>query len=63
MIVTLKQEPHNLFKREKNDLKITVPISFKEAILGFERNIKHLDNRNIEIVGDYNIQDNQIIRI
>ena len=35
VIVTLKQETNNLFKRDKNDLKISVPITFKEAILGF----------------------------
>lgn len=45
VIVTLKQQQHPYFTRVKNDLKTTVKISLKEAILGFDRKIKQLDGR------------------
>lgn len=57
MIVTLKQQPHPYLTRLRNDLKTSIKISLKEAILGFERKIKQLDGRDIEIVGDYGVQD------
>lgn len=47
VIVTLRQQPHSYFTRVKNDLKTNIKISLQEAILGFERNIKQLDGRNI----------------
>jgi DnaJ-class molecular chaperone len=47
VIVTLKQQPHPYLTRIKNDLKTSVKISLKEAILGFERKIRQLDGRSI----------------
>lgn len=42
---------------------INLDITLKEALLGFDRNIKHLDGHNVGISGDYNIQDGQRIII
>lgn len=42
---------------------VNLDISLKDAILGFERKIKHLDGHEVEIVGDYNVQDGEQIRI
>lgn len=47
VIVTLKQKHHPYLKRVRNDLHTDVKISLEEAILGFEKNIKQLDGRNI----------------
>ena len=33
--LTLKQHPHSLFRRQKNDLLFNIDITLKEAILGF----------------------------
>lgn len=63
VIVTLRQQPHQYLKRVKNDLKTNIKISLKESILGFDRIVKQLDGRRIEITGDYNVQDGEIIRI
>lgn len=57
VIVTLRQQPHQYLTRVKNDLKTNIKISLKQAILGFDKHIKQLDGRDVEIVGDYNIQD------
>ena len=31
--------------------------------MGFERKITQLDGRQVEIVGDYNVQDGEIIKV
>ncbi|XP_062208422.1 dnaJ protein ERDJ3B-like [Phragmites australis] len=40
---------HERFRREGNDLHTTVTISLLEALIGFEKNFKHLDNHLLEI--------------
>ena len=59
VVVTLRQMGHQLFKRDQNDLRMSLTISLKEAILGLERTIKHLDGHSVEIVSDYNIQNGE----
>ena len=61
--LTLKQHPNNQFKRLKNDLLMNVEVSLKQALLGFEKNIKHLDGHTVQIMGDYDIQDGERIVI
>ena len=34
--VKIEELPHKVFKREKNDLKIQMQISLRDALLGFE---------------------------
>ncbi|KAI3991260.1 hypothetical protein MKX01_022481 [Papaver californicum] len=45
----IRTAPHNLFKREGNDLHTTVSITLVQALVGFEKNIKHLDEHLVEI--------------
>jgi DnaJ-class molecular chaperone len=45
--LTLHQGPHALFKRQKNDLLVNLDISLKDAILGFDRKLKHLDGHDV----------------
>ena len=47
--VKIVEIPHPLFTREKNDLKIYLEITLKEALLGFTKYITHLDGRSVEI--------------
>ena len=61
--LTLHQAPHALFKRQKNDLLVNLDITLKDAILGFDRKLRHLDGHEVDIVGDYNVQDGEEIRI
>jgi len=49
VILTLKMADHPLFKRAGNDLRMNMRISLKEALLGWKRTIKHLDQREITI--------------
>ncbi|XP_026434962.1 dnaJ protein ERDJ3B-like [Papaver somniferum] len=45
----IRTAPHDIFKREGNDLHTTVSISLVQALVGFEKNIKHLDEHLVKI--------------
>lgn len=49
VFVKLFEEPHPTLKRDGNNLRINLDISLKDAILGFERSITHLDGHNVFI--------------
>jgi len=38
-----------VFERKQNDLKIKIDISLREALLGFEKVISHLDGHLVTI--------------
>lgn len=50
MIVRVHVLDHDVFERDGDDLIIAVNISLKEALLGFNRTIKHLNSTPINIV-------------
>ncbi|KAK9281289.1 hypothetical protein L1049_004186 [Liquidambar formosana] len=41
--------PHDLFRREGNDLHTSVTITLVQALVGFEKTIKHLDEHLVDI--------------
>ena len=47
VIFKLKQVPHPRFKREGNDLHMTMHISLREALLGFSKTFQHLEGRQV----------------
>lgn len=49
LVVLVTVREHELFKRNGADLILTMNISLKEALLGFKRNIIHLNGSDIEI--------------
>jgi DnaJ-class molecular chaperone len=50
VVMTLKQKKHRTFTRDKDDLHMSLEISLKEALLGFEKTYKHLDGHEFEVV-------------
>eukprot|EP00823_Brevimastigomonas_motovehiculus_P003716 TRINITY_DN2307_c0_g1_i1.p1 TRINITY_DN2307_c0_g1~~TRINITY_DN2307_c0_g1_i1.p1 ORF type:complete len:374 (+),score=54.03 TRINITY_DN2307_c0_g1_i1:57-1178(+) len=52
VILVLKQQAHSRFRREGNDLHYDQTITLKEALLGFKRQIAHLDGRTIDVESD-----------
>ncbi len=63
LIFIIRQTPHQTFKREKDDLHTTLQISLKEALLGFKKDLKHLDDRDIPITREKVSQPGDIIRV
>ncbi|ODV82041.1 DnaJ-domain-containing protein [Suhomyces tanzawaensis NRRL Y-17324] len=45
----LEEKPHPIFKRTDNDLSMTIPLSFKESLLGFDKEINTIDGRRIPL--------------
>ena len=57
VIFTVKQQPHNKFKRVGDNLFTDVEISLEEALLGFSKRVSHLDGHLVEISS----KDNEVI--
>ena len=49
MVIKVQTLPNSVFERAGNDLKSTVKISLKQALLGFEKELTQLDGRVIKI--------------
>uniref|UniRef100_A0A7S3JAJ1 Chaperone DnaJ C-terminal domain-containing protein n=1 Tax=Euplotes harpa TaxID=151035 RepID=A0A7S3JAJ1_9SPIT len=49
VVVILKQSKHDQFNRVGDDLYTEMMITFKEAMMGFKKPLKHLDGRKIEV--------------
>ncbi|XP_021904545.1 dnaJ protein ERDJ3B [Carica papaya] len=45
----IRTAPHDRFRREDNDLHTTVTITLVQALVGFEKTIKHLDDHLVDI--------------
>jgi len=41
--------PHAYFKRDGDNLRINVNITLKQALLGFEKEIRHLDGHKVKL--------------
>ena len=49
IIVVLQQLPHSLFTREGDNLRMKMSITLKEALLGWRKTVKHLDQHIVEV--------------
>ncbi|XP_047982184.1 dnaJ protein ERDJ3B-like [Salvia hispanica] len=45
----IRTAPHDRFRREGNDLHTTVTITLVQALVGFEKTVKHLDEHLVDI--------------
>ncbi|SCW02583.1 LAFE_0F09692g1_1 [Lachancea fermentati] len=45
----IQEKPHETFKRDGNDLIYTLPLTFKESLLGFSKNIQTIDGRTLPL--------------
>jgi DnaJ-class molecular chaperone len=54
IILVLKQQPHNVYKRVQNNLFMNVDITLKEALFGYERKYKHLDGHEFGLHSSFN---------
>lgn len=49
VIIKVQTLPHKVYERDRDDLKTTVVITLKQALLGFEKEITQLDGRIIKL--------------
>jgi DnaJ-related protein SCJ1 len=49
VVFKLKQAAHTRFRREGDDLHMSLHLSLKEALLGFDRTFRHLDGREVNL--------------
>ena len=63
LIFTILELPHPTFKRERNDLHTVMQVTLKEALLGFEKEIKHLDDHIVTVKKDGVVQPGDIVKV
>lgn len=49
LIFTMKQKPHKTFRRVGRNLYADVELTLEEALLGFQRDIVHLDGHVVRV--------------
>mmetsp|Transcript_37305 Transcript_37305/g.96426 ORF Transcript_37305/g.96426 Transcript_37305/m.96426 type:complete len:377 (+) Transcript_37305:789-1919(+) len=52
VVLKIKEREHKVFRRVGNDLHAEIEISLKEALVGFERTLTHLDGRRLMLSYD-----------
>jgi DnaJ-class molecular chaperone len=63
VVFTLKTAKHKKFERRGSDLHMSMQISLREALLGFQQTIRHLDGHQVEISTDSVTRPFQVIRV
>lgn len=63
IILVVKQEPHPRFKRKGKNLYMDMDISLKEALLGFEKTVTHLDGHEVKIKQEAVSKPNEVLKI
>lgn len=63
LYVYIRVKPHKFFEREGNDLYCAMPISFTQAALGTELNIKTLDEKTVRLKVPAGTQNGKIFRL
>ena len=63
LLFIINELPHDIFRREKNDLHMTLKISLKEALLGFEKDFEHLDGHKVSVRKDGISQPGDVIKV
>ena len=61
--IVLRAKSHAVFKRDEEHLSMKLQISLREALLGFERRIRHLDGHQVLIANDAISSPGQVIVI
>jgi DnaJ-class molecular chaperone len=63
VIFTISSAPHKRFVRRGDDLHMTVNLTLKEALLGFEKTFKHLDDHDVDLVSERVVQHGETHRL
>jgi len=49
VVIQIQEIPHAVYERKQNDLRITIDITLKEALLGFKKTLTHLDGHPVVV--------------
>ena len=63
LVFALRTLPHKVFRREGNDLRMTMVLSLGEALLGFSRDLQHLDGRTVTVSDSGTTQHGRVRRV
>lgn len=63
VVVEIKQKKHPQFRRDKNDLHLTLEITLKDALLGFTTIVDHLDDHEVEVTETQVVSPGQVRKI
>ena len=63
LIVQLVNFEHSKYKRNDNDLQTTVNVSFRDAMLGFEKTIKKLDGSEFVLKVKGPVKIGKVVRL
>lgn len=63
LIFVVEEIKHERFERRGDDLHVNMDITLKEALLGFTKELKHLDGHPVEVSANKVIQPGEVIRI
>jgi len=63
LVFRLATIPHKRFTRKGNDLHLSLTVSLLEALVGFNKKIKHLDGHTFDVIRDEVTKPGQIITI
>ncbi|SCU90700.1 LAME_0E09692g1_1 [Lachancea meyersii CBS 8951] len=56
----LQEKPHEKFTRDGNDLTYSLPLTFKESLLGFNKTIQTIDGRTLPISRIQPVQPSEV---
>lgn len=59
----VQELPHKVFKREKDNLRMKMQISIKDALVGFRKEVVHLDGHVVVVEKKTVTQPGEVIRI
>lgn len=63
LIIKFVVKPHQYYQRNGNDLKLFIPISYMQAILGDEISIKLLNGKSVKVKIPENCENGKILRV
>jgi len=63
VVFTLKASKHHKFVRRGNDLHMDMQVSLREALLGWEQSIRHLDGHILELATDSVTKPFQVMKV
>lgn len=63
VILTIREKPHKVFRREGLHLHATLTLGLREALLGFRKEITHLDGRKVTVAADGITKPGDVIKL